>query len=251
MEDPITTRRTIRLEIAYDGTEFMGWQRQPDQRTVQGVVETAVASITGTAAAVHGSGRTDAGVHALGQVAHFQSESRLSTGDLARALNARLPRDVVVRGVADVRPDFHARYSARRKTYIYQVYVAAHRDPFLDRYALQVRSAPDVTAMREAAARLEGRHDFRPFATGAAAIEDTVRDLTRVRVVRGSRGFRIYATANGFLRHMVRALAGLLLCVGDGRSAPTAVDALLESRCRSGEPAAAPPHALVLWRVDY
>jgi tRNA pseudouridine38-40 synthase len=162
-----------------------------------------------------------------------------------------LPSDVAVRAATDALPGFHARYHARRKTYFYQAYVARDRDPFLDRYALHLRAAPDFARMRAAAERLQGRHDFRSFATGAADVADAVRHLMRVRVVRGARGFRIYLTADGFLRHMARALAGLVLRVGTREEAFERVDDVLARCSRSAGPVALPPHGLVLWRVDY
>lgn len=243
--------RTVKLVLAYDGAAYQGWQRQPDRPTVQGAVEAAILSVTHAKTGVHGSGRTDAGVHALGQVCHFATACALPSETLVRALNANLPEDIAVRSAADVPSTFHARYSAVRKTYFYQVHVDPLRDPLRRRGAYRLREAPDIAAMRRAAKNLVGRRDFRSFATDTAAEADTVRTLHALRVVRTVDGLRIFATANGFLQHMVRALAGCLIRVGTGRDAPEESARVVAACDRSAAPAALPAHALFLWRVDY
>ncbi|MFG0317470.1 MAG: tRNA pseudouridine(38-40) synthase TruA [Planctomycetota bacterium JB042] len=243
--------RTVKLVLAYDGAAYQGWQRQPDRPTVQGAVEAAIQAVTRVRSPVHGSGRTDAGVHAIGQVCHFRTACGLPAETLVRALNANLPEDVAVRAAADAPADFHARYSAVRKTYFYQAYVDAHRDPLRRRRALHLRRPPDLGAMRRAAAHLVGRHDFRSFATEAPPDLDTVRTMFALRIVGTPRGFRIFATSNGFLQHMVRSIAGCLLRVGMGRDDPSEPARILAARDRREAPAALPAHALFLWRVDY
>lgn len=244
--------RRIRLDIRYDGTPFFGWQRQKDVPTVQGELERAIRRITGRDASLVGSGRTDAGVHALGQVAHFDTESRIPAVDLARALSALLPREIAVIAASDVASDFHARYSATRKTYVYRVYVAPARDPLRDRYALRVAREPDLARMRRGARELVGRHDFRSFATSAAERRETTRNLMALRVLRvEKRGVSIFATADGFLQHMVRTLAAVLLKVGDGAMAPEECGRILRARSRTAAPAALDARGLFLWRVDY
>ncbi|MBI4881576.1 MAG: tRNA pseudouridine(38-40) synthase TruA [Planctomycetes bacterium] len=244
-------RRTFKLTLAYDGAAYQGWQRQPGRATIQERVEAAVCAVTGEQAAVHASGRTDAGVHALGQVAHVRARWRLPPETLLRALNANLPEDVAVRRAEEAPAAFHARRDARRKTYFYQVYVGPDRHPFWRRFALHLRRPPDVRAMRAAAAMLTGRRDFRSFVAHAGAREDTVRTLYFLRVLDARCGLRIFACADGFLQHMVRALAGTLLQVGAGRAPPAAVREILAARDRGAAPASLPPHGLFLWRVDY
>ncbi len=250
--------RVVKLVLRYDGAAYSGWQRQPDRPTVQGALEAAIAAVVGANVAAHGAGRTDAGVHALGQVAHFETDSKLPAATFVRALNANLPDDVVVVGATDAPPGFHARFSALRKTYLYRFHVSAERDPLLRRFSMHLRRAPDVLAMRAAASSLVGRHDFRSFASEHQDEKDSVRTLHRLRVLDRPLGPVIVATANGFLMHMVRNLAGVLLRAGHGSLAPAgaggpAAEAarILAARDRRVAPAALPAHALFLWRVDY
>ncbi len=244
-------RRTFKLTLAYDGAAYQGWQRQPDCATIQERVEAAVRAVTGEEAAVTASGRTDAGVHALGQVAHVCARWRPPAEALLRALNANLPQDIAVRRVEEAPAGFHARRDARRKTYFYQVFIGPERHPFWRRCALHLRLPPDVRAMRAAAAMLTGRHDFRSFVVNAGERANTVRTLFSLRVLEARCGLRIFACANGFLQHMVRALAGLLLQVGRGRESPAGVREILAARDRARAPASLPPHGLFLWKVDY
>ena len=243
--------RTLKLILSYDGQGYFGWQRQPNRPTIQHAVESAVLSVTGQKTIVHGSGRTDAGVHAIGQVAHLLTNTQLPAEQLLRALNANLPQDIAVRHVADMPDGFHARHRARRKTYFYQFYVGPDRNPLCRDRAVHLRRWPDLGALRQAAQELVGRHDFRSFVTEAAAEEDTVRELFRMRVLRNSHGLRIFVTGDGFLRHMVRSLVGLLMRVGAGQEELSRVREILAARDRSAAPAALPAQALFLWRVDY
>lgn len=244
-------RRNIRIVLRYDGSAYFGWQRQPDMPTVQARVEQAVESVTGAATDVHASGRTDAGVHALAQVANFHTDTRLAPPDLQRALNANLPADIAVCQAEDVAEEFHARFSARRKTYFYQLHVGRLRDPFRVRHSLALPTTPDLDRMRQAARQLIGRHDFRSFATAGHLKEDTVRELHALRVVRVRGGLRVFATANGFLQHMVRTLVGGLVRVGSGRDEPERMAEILRACDRKEAPPALPAHGLFLWRVDY
>lgn len=161
----------IRIQIRYDGTGYSGWQRQRDRSSVQGEVERAVAELTGSFVPVYASGRTDAGVHAIGQVAHFDTNTTVPMGSLPRALNSKLPKDIAIWGATRVDDAFHARFSVRRKTYVYRIFVSPERDPIRERFAFRVTRRPDVLAMRVAAAALVGEHDFRSFVTGASEAE--------------------------------------------------------------------------------
>lgn len=243
--------RRIKLVLQYDGANYHGWQRQADVPTIQAVVEDTLATIVSEAVVVHASGRTDAGVHALGQVAHFDTKSRLPAAVIARALNARLPEDIAIARADDTPADFHARFSAKRKTYCYQFHVGEFESPFFRRHFEHVFRELDVARMRDAAKRLVGRHDFRSFAAEMHAVEDTVRTLYSLRVLRIPSGSRVFATGDGFLMHMVRTLAGTLLKVGLGKLDLDEVDAILAAKDRRRAPAALPPHGLFLWRVDY
>lgn len=249
--DPAPTTRNVKLVLRYDGAAYHGWQRQPGLETVQSTVEDAFEKAAGERCVVHASGRTDAGVHALAQVAHVHTTTRVPTDHLVKAINAWLPQDVVVTAAADVPIDFHARHHARRKTYVYQLRFAKQRDPHWARTSHTLWNVPDVGRMRAAAAILVGRHDFRSFTTDANADADTVRTLFALRVLRWRHGVRVFATGDGFLMHMVRTLTGVLVAAGCDRLSSDGVRELLSDRDRRRAPAALPAHALFLWRVDY
>lgn len=241
----------MRLVLQYDGSEFHGWQRQSDLRTIQAVVEDTLATIVGEPTIVHASGRTDAGVHALGQVAHFETTSRLPAETVKRAMNARLPHDVAVARAFESDTDFHARFSAIRKTYCYQFHIGDYEHPFRRRYYLHQWRALDLAAMRAAASQLVGTHDFKSFAAQAVDREDTVRTLYALRVLRIRDGVRVFATGSGFLQHMVRALAGLLLKIGRHKLDIQDAGRILAAKDRREAPSALPAHGLFLWKVDY
>jgi tRNA pseudouridine38-40 synthase len=256
--DPAPGRRALRL--SYDGSRYAGWQVQPERPTVQGELEAALARLLGAPVRVTGSGRTDAGVHALGQVAHFDDPRGMPVERLALALNAVLPDDIRALQAAAVRPDFHARHDARDKSYVYQIHVPGGRDQPAGRFELPVArrgsfhasAGPlDVRAMRAAAAQLVGRHDFTALSKRMDDDRTPVRTLRSLRVLRVPHGVRVVATADGFLYGMVRLLAGLLLDVGRGKRAPDSVPALLTSADRARAPPSLPPQGLFLWRVRY
>ncbi len=244
--------RRYRLTLAYDGTAYGGWQIQPNAPTVQDTVEAALEKLTGTRPKLHGSGRTDQGVHARGQVAHFDGEVRFSPHALRRAINAVLPDDIRVTRVAVATPAFHARKSTVRKEYRYFIRCGDEMPPDRRLYETLVRAKLDVKAMREAAAVLEGRHDFAAFtANPNRTVESTVRELFALRVMRRGRLITIVAVGEGFLYKMVRSLAGWLIRVGEGSESPAATAAVLASRTRTARVPSAPARGLYLWRVSY
>ncbi len=250
-------RRVIKLTLEYDGTDYAGWQLQPDAPTVQGTVEEALERILKEPTRVHGAGRTDAGVHAAGQVVHFETASRMTPDAFVRALNSLLPPDVRVLNAEEAPPDFHARYSAVNRTYRYAV--AFTDSVFTRRHASYVRGPLDVAAMRRAAAHLVGVHDFAAFANLSEDYDTTVRRLEELRVEETLDGVEFYFTANAFLYKMVRNAVAVLLKVGAGELAPDAVAGLLAARKRAalGPPGGgspwppAPPQGLTLLRVAY
>lgn len=246
-------RRRYRMTVAYDGTAYAGWQVQPNGVAVQQRLEEALAAIAGQTVKIHGSGRTDRGVHAAGQVAHFDLQPPApAPAALMRGLNALLPVDIRVLKVNRCATDFHARHSVREKEYRYFIWNGPAVPPFVRLYRTPVRRPLDVAAMRAAAAMLVGRHDFAAFtANPNRAVESTVRHLSRLSVCRRGAEITIRAVSEGFLYRMVRSLAGWLIRVGEGDVPAEATREVLASHCRTAHVPTAPPEGLFLWRVRY
>ena len=236
---------------AYDGTSFVGWQSQAGGASVQDIIEARLALVLKTEVRIHGSGRTDSGVHARGQVFHFDAVWPHSSENMCQALRSGLPESIQILSARVVGNEFHARFSAKRKRYIYQIYLG-DADPFTRPYCLQVFRALDLTEMVAAAAVLHGKHDFRAFtAFNGVEREDTVRDLSRLEIICRGRHLRITAESAGFLYKMVRSLVGALLAVGEGRLTAERVREILASKERTGLVKTAPPQGLFLDRVFY
>jgi tRNA pseudouridine38-40 synthase len=254
--------RTLKLTLAYDGTDFFGWQRQASERTVQAVVEDTLAPIAKRSPVVTGAGRTDAGVHAAAQVASVTLESPIALDALQRALNATLPGDVRVVGIEEAPAGFSARHDARLKTYHYAIWNGISVPPALRRYALHVPQPLDLAAMNDAAAVLVGEHDFASFQATGSDVTTTVRRMvssavrtidvsTIVSAADGDRLLRYEVTGTGFLRHMVRNIAGTLIECGWRRHGAEEMRAVLAACDRSRASATAPAHGLTLWKVEY
>jgi tRNA pseudouridine38-40 synthase len=240
-----------RCVCAYDGTGFAGWQSQAGSNAVQDVIEARLRQIFGRLVRIHGSGRTDAGVHALGQVFHFDAEWPHGAPKLLAALRVGLPPAIQIKSAQITRADFHARFQATGKRYEYRLH-AGDADPFTKPYAWAVFRPLDYPAMAAAAKRLEGRHDFRAFtALNGPEREDTVRELRRLEIRRRGRHVRIVAEADGFLYKMVRSLVGVLVSVGEGKLSPAQVGEILASRRRTALVQTAPPQGLFLVKVFY
>jgi tRNA pseudouridine38-40 synthase len=239
----------------------VGWQRQAEGDSVQGVLEEALARFEGRPVTVHGAGRTDAGVHALGQVASVRVGFGHDVATLARALNAQLPEDVRILSVEDAPPEFHARFSARSKTYRYCIRTGPVASPFDRAFVWHVPQRLDMESMRQAAARLIGRHDFSAFRSIGTDVPDAVRTLHVSSIVESSGAvpwlgdsgpvLTYEVSGDGFLRHMVRAIVGTLVEVGRGWRNPEQIDELLRSGDRARAGATAPPQGLFLVRVVY
>jgi tRNA pseudouridine38-40 synthase len=244
--------RNLKLTIRYDGTDFSGWQTQPGKRTVQETVEGAIREITREdRVRVNCSGRTDAGVHAVGQVANVYTATKLSCETLLKAINAKLPDDVCVRELIDAPQSFCANKDAVRKTYRYVIQDGRILDPFLRKYAWFVSQDLDAGAMARAARCLAGRHDFRCFETNWPNRLTSVRTITHISVNRFSGCIWIDVEANGFLYNMVRAIAGSLVQVGRGFWPETHLEEVLKALDRRLAGPTAPPEGLFLLRVTY
>lgn len=249
--DETPPQRTLRLVVEYDGTDFCGWQRQDGQRTVEGCLEEAFKIMTGQAVLVRGAGRTDAGVHAEGQVASVELASRIPSLGFLRGLNSNLPPEIAVLDVEDVAASFNARHSARGKIYRYKVWNHPVRSPALARHVWHVYDPLDTHAMREAAAVFIGEHDFRAFRSSDCDRKNTIRIIRRFDVRRDGAllSFEIEGTA--FLRNMVRILAGTLVAVGKGKMPIDHIVTLLTSGDRTQAGVTAPACGLTLVKVIY
>ena len=243
--------RTLRLTIAYEGTDLHGWQVQPGLPTVQGLVIAAAARVLGGPVRVTGASRTDAGVHALGQVASLTTGSAIGPDALARALNALLPPAIRVLGAREAAPGFDARRSACGKRYAYLIDQGVPADPFRRRYAWHIAHALDVPAMAAGLRRVRGRHDFSAFCAAAGRDRTPVCTVRAARVVRRKRWLVIAVSADSFLHHMVRNVVGSLVEVGRGAVPPEWISEVIASRDRTRAGPTAPAQGLALVRVLY
>src|SRR5947207_2453550 len=247
----------FRFLLQYDGTDFHGWQIQDDLRTVQGELTRVLSLLDGREVAVHGSGRTDAGVHAEGQVASARIQRQITPQRLRSAINGNLKDDLRVLFVDAAPDDFHARYSARAKTYVYRVVHGQVISPFWSRYALQEARPLDLSRMRACARLFQGEHDWTAFSAAETESESRVRKVTNLDIEGGwnSRGnchlIQLTVTANGFLRYMVRSIAGTVLAVGRGEIDEGTVARALDERRRDLAGPTAPAHGLTLKSVQY
>ncbi|HXG15084.1 MAG TPA: tRNA pseudouridine(38-40) synthase TruA [Calidithermus sp.] len=243
--------RVLRLVLAYDGTAYAGWQRQPDRPTVQGSLLEAAGRVLGPGIRVTGASRTDAGVHAVGQVVSVRTDSALPVEAVVRALNAGLPPDIRVLAAAEADAGFDARRSARGKRYLYLIDNAPVASPLLRRYAWHVRRPLDVPAMRAALGTVRGRHDFSAFCAAAGLDSSPVCHVRAVHVVHRRRRVAVVISADRFVHHMVRNLVGSAVAVGQGRREPGWLASVLASRDRRRAGPTAPAHGLTLLRVLY
>jgi tRNA pseudouridine38-40 synthase len=248
--------RVFKVVLCYDGTDFAGWQRQSNARSVQADLEDALAPIEGRAVTVAGAGRTDSGVHALGQVASFRLTNPIGARELHQALNATLPEDVRVLNVEEAPSGFNARFSALSKVYRYRISNSRVMSPFQRRYAWHIPRSLDLAEMKKAAQALLGEHDFAALQAKGGKVRTSVRTVTRSdwseEPLPGGGRLLVYEIAgNGFLKYMVRNIIGTLVEVGDGRRPAASISDMLASRNRQTAGPTAPPSGLYLVRVDY
>jgi tRNA pseudouridine38-40 synthase len=241
----------FKMTVEYDGTDFSGWQRQENGPSVQATIEDALAGMLGAPTVVRGAGRTDAGVHALGQVAHFDGRESIPTHGYVRGLNSVLPRSIAIHSVDPAAPDFDARFSARGKLYRYSIWTAPTRAPLRDRYVWHLRRTLDADLMHQAAQALVGRHDFAAFRAADCERRTTERTLTRLAVTRTDHLVTIEVEADAFLKNMVRIIVGTLAEIGHGKRPATDMQRLLDGRDRRQGGITAPPQGLTLVRVYY
>lgn len=244
--------KRVRIVVAYDGTDYCGWQIQPNGVTIEEVLNKCLKALTGEEIRVIGASRTDSGVHALGNVAVFDTESRIPPERMAYAMNQRLPEDIVVVRSEEVPLDWHPRYQSQiRKTYEYHIYNAKSQNPLRRRYAAFVSFSLDIEKMREGAAYLMGTHDFASFCCIRSNVEDTVRTIDDIQIRQEGPEITLKVSGSGFLYNMVRIIAGTLIRVGRGFYTPEMVREILEARERTSAGVTAPPEGLVLVEVCY
>lgn len=244
--------RNIKIIVEYEGTNYYGWQKQPKGPTIQEAIENALENITGENIFLFGSGRTDSGVHARGQVANFKTESKIKAAELQMGLNSVLPKDITIKNAQEVDLDFHAQHSAKSKTYIYKVFISPHPSALLRKRAWYIPHPLELDQMRQSAEHLIGEHDFKAFAQSGAEVKTTVRTVLSVGIEQINKDileFNIEAT--GFLKRMVRLIVGTMAQVGKGRITPLDFSEILDSGEKTKLVYAAPAHGLYLENVRY
>ena len=237
--------------IEYDGTEYAGWQRQKNAVSVQQKIEEALEIVLGVKTIIYASGRTDAGVHAEGQVAHFDAEKELNPRSTAYSLNSLLPSDVKIQKIIKVAPDFHAQYSAKRKTYTYRSYVSDCPSPLKDRFYARILPPVDVEKMKRASKCLVGKHDFKAFCSTGSSIKSTEREIYEFNVIEKGDEVIFEITGNGFLYNMVRIIVGTLYFIGKGKLPETAIEEMLRTGNRRAGGKTYPACGLSLKKVEY
>lgn len=245
--------RNIKMTVEYDGTSYHGFQKQAGQNlpTIQEALEKALRKLTGEEISVTGAGRTDAGVHALGQVINFYTESSIPTGNFVRALNSVLPEDIVAKDAVEAPGDFHAQFWAKKKTYRYTIFNDTVPSVFYRRYSLFVPYKLNVDNMRKAASFLVGQHDFSAFRAAGSTARSSIRTMYRAEVEQEGELIHVYLEANGFLYNMVRIITGTLLYIGQGKLRVEEMKDIIASGDRTLAGPTVPPQGLCLMRVEY
>ena len=243
--------RNIKLTIEYDGKKFNGWQKQPDKLNIQGEIENAIKEITGEEVELIGSGRTDAGVHAFGQVANFKSNSNLPIEKFAIAINSKLKKSIVIKAAEEVDERFHSRYNAKQKTYRYVINNSKQGTAIYRDLECHIPMDLDIEEMKKAAKYFEGEHDFKAFKASGTSSKSSVRTIYRAEVIDDGDKIKIELTGNGFLYNMVRIISGTLVDVGLGKIKAEDILSIIESQDRSKAGKTLPAHGLYLVEVKY
>lgn len=241
----------VLLTVCYDGSDFCGYQVQPNGRTVEEELNKAIKKVTGEDVKSVASGRTDSGVHALCQKVHFDTKSTIPPESFAPALNAVLPSDVKIVKSKKVSSTFNARYSAKRKTYRYSLYVSDFENPIYSRYKTLIKSMPDISLMKECAKIIEGTHDYKSFVSSGSSVKDTVRTVYSVKIVKKGNFLDFYVCGNGFLYNMVRIIAGALIAVGENKLSLGEVKKVVDGSSRPTAIKTMPAKGLCLYSVIY
>lgn len=236
--------------IAYNGTNFAGWQIQKNATTIQEAIQKSMTELFKQDVSIIASGRTDAGVHALGQVIHFDLDTKIQPEKIPYILNANIDKDIQILDCCEVKEDFHARYSAKEKTYEYKMYVSRVPIPIFDTYAWRLVEYPNVGKMKEGMKYLEGEHDFRCFMASGSSVENTVRRIFSCELIQ-DRELKIIIKGNGFLYNMVRTIVGTLVDIGYGKHEPTYIKEIIEKKDRTLAGKTAPAKGLCLIEVQY
>lgn len=243
--------KRVLLTVAYDGTAYHGWQIQPNGITVQQVLQEALLKLLGKKTSVTGSSRTDAGVHAEGFCCHIDCEENIPDSAFLKGLNAILPPDIAVKECRTVPSDFHARYSAFGKEYVYYINNSKRKDPFISRYSWQIERELSVEKINDFCAKMVGKHDFYAFSSSGRTVEDTVRTVKECYAVKKDDIIEIHISADGFLYNMVRIIVGTCVEVSDGRIKAENAESIFGSRNRENAGITAPPQGLFLKKVFY
>ena len=244
--------RNIKLVIEYDGKEFNGWQKQPNKLNIQGEIERAIKQITGEEVDLTASGRTDAGVHALGQVANFKTNSNIPIEKIPIALNSNLKKSIVIKSAEEVEERFHSRLNCKRKTYRYIINNSKYGTAIYRNLETHIPMKLDIQKMQEAVTYFEGEHDFKAFKASGTSSKSSVRTIYNAEVIdAGNERIYIELTGNGFLYNMVRIIAGTLVEVGLGKIEPNEIKTIIESKKRENAGKTLPPQGLYLVKVEY
>ena len=241
----------ILLTIEYDGTDYCGWQIQPNGKTVEEEIETALFRLTGEKISVTGSGRTDSGVHAAGQAAHFDTQSKIPSERFSYALNSLLPKDIRIVSSVEVPQTFHARFSAKKKTYRYSMYVSNTEKPLKERYAAEIYPLPDIEKMKNICGLLIGEHDFKCFSASGSEVKSTIRTVYSAEITSNGEDIAFIVSGNGFLYNMVRIMAGTLLSAGYGKLSEADILTALTSGDRTKAGKTMEAKGLCLMKVEY